>query len=104
MGAAVDDVQHRHGQDARVRPADPAVERDAGVLRRRLRGGERAPEDGVRAEPALRGCPVEVDHGAVDLPLVGGVTADQQVGELAVHVADRLRHALAEPGALVAVP
>ena len=69
--AAVDDVHQRDGQDVRVFAADPAVERDAGVRRGGLGGGERAAEDGVRAEAALVLRPVELDQQLVERPLVG---------------------------------
>ena len=54
MRAAVDDVQQRHGQDVRVRPADPAVERHLRLRGGSLRDRERDAEDGVRAEARLR--------------------------------------------------
>ncbi len=89
--AAVDDVHQRHRQDVRVRAADPAVERQAGVGGRRLRDGERGAEDRVRAEPRLRRRPVELDQRAVDLALVGGVEPDERVRDLAVDVGDGAR-------------
>src|SRR5690606_18860602 len=43
------------------------------------------------------------DHDLVDLGLVVRIPADERLLELAVDVRDRLRHALAEVAALVAV-
>ena len=63
-----------------------------------LGGGERAAENGVRTEPALRRGAVEVDHRGVQLALVLGEKACEETRELAVHVLDGARHALAEPG------
>ena len=70
--AAVDDVHHRHRQDVGVRAAEPAIQRLAGVLGSGLGRGQRAAEDGVRSEPALRRRPVELDHRRVQLPLILG--------------------------------
>ena len=98
VGAAVHDVEERHGQHARVGPAEPAVERQARLGGGRLRDGERRPEDRVRAEPRLRRRAVERDEHAVDAALVGGVEAEERVGDLAVDVADRAGDALPEPG------
>ena len=49
----------------------------------------------VGAEPALVVRAVELDEGGVDGPLVERVDAVELVGDLAVHVRDRVRHALA---------
>ena len=57
--AAVEDVHHRDRHDARHRPAEVAVERQADVVRRRPRHRERHREDRVGAELALVGGAVE---------------------------------------------
>ena len=62
VGAAVDDVQHRDGEHAGVLAAEPAVERHAGLERRRLRDGQGDAEDRVRAEPRLVLGPVQLDE------------------------------------------
>ena len=98
VGAAVDDVHHRHGQHVRVRAAEPAVQRQVGVRGRCLGDGERDAEDRVRAEPRLRRRAVELDHGAVDLALLARVHPGDAVGDLAVDVGDGAGDALAEPG------
>ena len=73
VGAAVDDVHHRHRQDVRLGAADPRVERLARVRRGRLGRGQRAAEDRVRAEPPLVRRAVRLDERVVDGSLVGGV-------------------------------
>ena len=98
VGAAVHDVEERHGQHARVGAADPAVERHACLGGGRLRDGERRSEDRVRAEPRLRRRAVERDERAVDAALVGGVEPEERVGDLAVDVADRAGDPLPQPG------
>ena len=79
---SVHDVQHRHGQNVRAAPTEPAVERDAGVPGRRLGGGERAAENGVRAEIRFVLGAVRLDHPLVQLALVLGVHPAQRFGEL----------------------
>ena len=101
--AAVDDVQHRHRQDVRLRAADPAVERHACGRGGRLRSGERRAEDRVRAEARLVLGAVERDERGVDRALIGGVEPDQSRRDLRAHVVDRLPYALAEPRAGIAV-
>ena len=103
MGAAVDDVHQRHRQHMRARAADIAVERQARLLRRRLRDRERDAEDGVGAEAALVGRAVELDHRAVDAELIVGVAARERVEDLAVDRVDGLADALAAVALLVAV-
>jgi len=57
--------------------------------------GEGHPEQGVGPEPTLVVGAVGVEHRLVDTTLVGGLEAEQDVGELAVDVGDRGGHALA---------
>jgi hypothetical protein len=103
VGAAVDDVHHRHRERARVDAADVAVQRDAQVLRRGLGAGEADGQQRVSAEARLVGRAVQLDHDLVDLDLVGGVEAREGVEDLALHVAHSLGHALAAVAGLVAV-
>ena len=97
VGAAVDHVQHRHGQRRRLLAAEVAVERQAGLGGRGLRGRERDAEDRVRAEAPLVRRAVELDQLPVERLLVEPVEAGELTCDLAVHVRDRLRHALAAP-------
>ena len=103
MRAAVDDVQHGHGQHVRAVAADPTEQRDAGVGRRRLRNGERAAEDGVGAEARLVLRAVELDQRRVDGLLIVCIEPSDRSGDLPVDVAHGLQHALAAVAALVAV-
>ena len=101
VGAAVEHVHHRHRQEARLAAAvelgQVAVERLAGVDRRRLRRRQRDAEDRVGAEPALVRRAVELDHRLVEGALLGGARPGQRRGDLAVDVLDRPRDALAAP-------
>jgi len=103
VGAAVDDVGHRHRQDVGVRAAEMAVERLAGRRRRRLGAGQRHGEDGVRAEGGLVVGAVEVEHRLVDRRLVGGIGTLERGENLFVDVGDGLTDAFAEVTAFVAV-
>ena len=93
--AAVEHVHERHRQHVRVGAADVAVQRELGLVGRRLRRGERHAEDRVGAEAALVVGAVEGDELVVEEALVGGVEADDGVGDLGVDVLDRGAHALA---------
>jgi hypothetical protein len=84
VGAAVDDVHHRHRQHAGRDAADVLVERQAGRLGGGLGGGQRDAEDGVGAQAALVGRAVQLDHQVVDAALVFGVDARQRVEQLAI--------------------
>ena len=101
--AAVHHVHERHRQGARVHAAEVAVERCLERRRRGLGHGDGDAEDGVRAELALGGRAVQLDHGLVHGQLVVGLHADDGGGDLLVHVAHGLLHALAAEAGLVAV-
>ena len=104
MGAAIDDVHHRHGQNPGANPADIFVERQSGAIGRGLGGGEADPQDGVGAEAGLVGRAVKIDQGGVQPALVFGVEAAQSVVDLAVHRIHSLADALAAIAGLVPVP
>ncbi len=103
VSAAVEDVHHRHRQEAVA-----AALREVGPERllrfgcRGMGGGHRHAEDGIRAEPAFRRSAVEIDHLPVERPLVE-LDACDGFCDFAVDVRDRLRHTFAEVALLVAV-
>ena len=66
-------------------------------------GGERHPEDGVGPELRFRGSAIELDHGAVDADLIGGIHAGQGEGDRGLDVGHGVEHALAEVALLVPV-
>ena len=70
MGAAVDDVGHRHGQHFGVRPAEIFEQRLAERGGGGLGVGERDGEDGVGAELGFRFRAVQFQHRAVNRQLV----------------------------------
>ena len=90
VGAAVEDVHHRHGQHVRRVAAEVAPQRQPLLGRGGVRGRQRDAEDRVGAQPRLVGRAVEVDQRAIEALLVGRVAAGDRLGDLAVDVADRL--------------
>ena len=103
MDAAVHDVEHRHRQHVGIDTTDVAVEREVELVGRGPGHRHRGAEDRVRAELALVGRAVEIDHPEVDAPLIQCLVPDEQVAQPAVDVRNRLLDSLAEI-ALAAVP
>src|SRR5690606_18146212 len=99
----VEDVQHRHGQDVRVRPTDVAEEGQAGALGGGAGHGQRDTEDGVGAELALVGRAVQVDEGLVEDALLARLEPEDLRGDVVDDGVDGVLDALAEVTALVAV-
>jgi hypothetical protein len=95
---AVEDVHHRHGQDAGALAAEVAPQREPLLRRGGVGGRQRDAEDGVGPQPRLVRRPVDLDEPAVEALLLGGVQAADGIGELAVDVGHRSRDALAAVG------
>lgn len=96
VGAAVEDVHHRHRQDVAVGAADVTEELQAGGLGGGLGHSHGDTENGVGTEAGLVGRAVQLDHGLVHQALVVGFDTCQGFVNLADDVADGLEHALAE--------
>ena len=75
VGAAVEDVHHRHRQTWALGPAEIAEQGQPGGLRRGLGHRQRHPQDRVRAQLRLVGRAVGVEQRLVDEPLVVGARA-----------------------------
>ena len=103
VGATVEDVHHGDGQDVSVGAAQVLVQGQVRVLRGGLGDGEGDAEDGVRAELALVGGAVQVDHGLVDVALIVSFLADELRSDLLDDSVDGVLDALAEVAALVAI-
>src|SRR5207248_11803979 len=101
--AAVEDVEHRYGQQMRVGPAQVPEQAQAGGLGRGARHGQGHPEDRVGAQLGLVRGAVQVEQLLVDGALVGRVVPDDLREDPLLDVVDRLLDALAEVPALVAV-
>jgi hypothetical protein len=102
--STVDDVEHRHRQNVRVRAAEVLVERQVSGVRCGLGDGERDTEDRVGAELLLVVGAVELDERRVDETLVARLEALDRRAEHVENGVDRLLDALAEVAALVAIP
>jgi len=103
VAAAVQDVHHGRGQEACVHSAQIAVERQLQRAGRGARGGHGDGQNGVGAQLRLVLRAVDGDHALVQQTLVGCVHAGQLWGQDALHVLDRVEHALAHVVLLVAV-
>jgi hypothetical protein len=101
--SAVDDVQHRNGENVRVGTTDVAVERHVCGVRCGTGDREAHAEDRVGAELLLVVGTVEPDELGVDRALFGGVEAFDGRAEHVDDGVDCLLDALAEVAALVAV-
>ena len=103
MGAAVEDVHHRHGQGLGVHAAQVVVQ---GQVQRGGSGagaGQGHAQDGVRTQAGLVRGAVQLYEQLVDGGLVEDVQAQHGLGYLGVDVLNGLADALAQVAALVAV-
>ena len=102
--AAVDDVGHRHRQDAGVGPADVAVEGQArGPLAAALAAARLTPRIALAPSLPLFGVPSASIIARSRPTWSAGVAADDDLGQRVVDVGDGLGDALAEVPLLVAV-
>ena len=101
--AAVDDVHHRHRHLHRPRAAEVAVERQARLLGGGLGHRHRHREQRIGAEARLVFGAVELDQRLIDEGLLLRIKTDDRLGDLAIDVFDRPRHALAEVARGIAV-
>ena len=84
-----------HRQRMGVGPAEVAVEGQLEVVRRGPGAGQRHRQDGVGAQPALVGRPVEVDQARSTARWSSASMPQHRGGDLPVDVGHRLEHALA---------
>jgi len=103
VGAAVDDVGHRHRQHLGVGAAKVLVQRQAKGIGCGMGVGHRHGEDGVGPELGLGGSAVQSEHGVVDGQLVGRVDPLEYRCNFFDDVVDGLVDAFAEVTALDAV-
>ncbi len=103
MCSAIENVEHRGGQDAGVYAAEVTVERQLQGLGHGAAGGHGDSENGVGAQLGLVRRAVQGNHGLVDQALVGGVHALQFGSNHGFNVFDGLQYALAPEVGFVAV-
>ena len=90
MRAAVNDVHHRYRHLNGTHAAEVAEKRKPRLLGCGPRHGHRNRENGVGAETALVFRTVKFNHRAVDKGLIASFTAENGVGDFAVHVLNGL--------------
>ena len=95
MGAAVEDVEHRHGQDVRVGPAQIAEQGQSSRVRGRFGHRQRDAEYCIGAQPGLVRRAVEVEQSLVDESLFVGRESDDGRRDLIENRLNRLLNTLA---------
>ena len=102
--AAVQDVHHRHRQQARRDAAQIAIQRRLLRRGRRARHGHRDRQNRVRAQLALVRSAVQLDHVPVDRPLAAPHPAQQRTARCASSIfVTALQRAFAQVARLIAV-
>ena len=104
MGAAVDDVHHRHGHVERTIAAQVTIQGQALVRRRGMGNGHGNSQYRVGPQPALVVRAVQLQHGPVDAGLVAGFHAQQRRAQDILYIAYCLQYTLAAVAACVVVP
>ncbi len=103
MLAAVEDVQHRHGQRATADPAQIAVERQSQCLCGTLGHGQRHAQDSVGSQFGLVGGAIQFDEVLVNGGLLQRIPAPQFLGDRQIHVFYGFEHPFAAEATCVAV-
>jgi len=103
VGAAVDYVHHRDGQDLGVRSPDVAEEGQTESFGGGFGRGQGDPEDGIGTQVAFVLGAVELPHNAVDYHLIGGVFPDDGIRNLFVDRFHSLGYAFSEVVRLVSI-
>ena len=103
VGAAVDDVEERHGKRVSVRPTDVTEEREVSRVGSSFRDREAHAENGVSTKLLLVVGAVNLDHGGVDDALLAGVETNDGRLDVLDDIGDSLLNTLAEVTLLVAI-
>jgi hypothetical protein len=103
VGAAVQDVDHRHRHEPPADPAEIGVEREPRVVRRGPRDGERDAEDRVGAERRLVRRAVELEQRLIDGRLFRGLHPLDLGSDRLLDVPDGLARALPAVALCVAI-
>jgi hypothetical protein len=101
--AAVEDVQHGHGQRASREPSKIPVKRHVVVVCRSVGHCQRHAQYGVRTKLTLVRCAVQQDQLPVQRHLVAGVRANDLFSYINVYVLNGLEHPFAAIAGLIAV-
>ena len=104
MGAAVNDVHHRHGHVKRSVTAQVTIQGQTSIGCRGMGNGHGNGQYRVGAQPALVFRAVEFQHCPIDAGLVAGFHTNQLRAQDILYIAYCLQHALAAVAAGVVVP
>ena len=103
MRAPVEDVHHGRRQHVRTRSSKIAIKRKPERIGGSTGRSHRDGEDRIRSQPSLIFGAVEFNHLRVERALVSGVIIRKRVGNLSIHVLDRLENAFAQVAIFVAI-
>ncbi len=103
MRAAVENIHHRHRQNACVRAAEITEKRKVGGGRGRVRAGKGNAEERVRAEIFFVRRTVERDQFFIDLRLFARIKTAQRLGDFFIYTCDRIAHAFAAVTLFIAI-
>ena len=103
MLTAIDDIHHRHRQNARLSTADIAIKRLACGLGGGFGNGHRDAQNRVRTQTALILGAVHFDHNRINCGLFSGVKPNQRVGQFAIDARDRLLNTFAHIARFIAI-
>jgi len=104
MRAAVQNIHHRHWQNARTGSAQITKERKVCRRRSRVRGCKRHTEQRVCAQIFFVGRTIQLDQLGIDFFLRAGVKSPEGIGNSPVHIPDRFEDAFAAITLLIAIP
>ncbi len=103
MGAAIENIHHRHRQQLGVGAANVTIKRQTALIRRRTGHGQGNAQNGVGPQTPLVLGTIDVDHLLIHRHLIKHLHADHGIGQFAVDGIHRLGDALAQITALVAI-
>ena len=103
MGAAVDDIHHRHRKCVGECAADITVKRQTGVFGSRFRNGQTHAKNSVGSKTGFVRRSVQINHRLVDQQLIVGIKTGQRFKNFGINGFNGFRHALTEIAALVTI-
>ena len=103
MFAAVNHVHHGNGQRHRACAAQVAIQRQACIFGSSAGNGERHGEGGVCAQIAFVFRAVQFQHNLVNIGLLGGINADDGLGDFVVNVFYGFEHPFAQVAGFIAI-
>jgi hypothetical protein len=103
VGAAVEDVHHRDGQNVGINATDVAVERQAKRIGSSFGNCQRSAEHGIGAKAGFVGGAIQIDHGHIDGFLLNSIVSEQGIRDITIDVFNSFENTLAEVAGFIAV-